>query len=114
MRKFNSLVVLALMWFAATTAFADEHRYENGICTMHDECAERFQQPEQDADGFYMLYNAGNVEWISQLVLSGILDPNCKLMNDIDFQNIENLHSPIGPTNGKKYNGTFDGQGIRI
>ena len=114
MRKFNSLVVLALMWFAATTAFADEHRYENGICTMHDDCAERFQQPEQDADGFYMLYNAGNVEWISQLVLSGILDPNCKLMNDIDFQNIENLHSPIGPTNGKKYNGTFDGQGFRI
>ena len=114
MRKFNSLVVLALMWFAATTAFADEHRYENGICTMHDECAERFQQPEQDADGYYLLYNAGNVEWISQLVLSGVLDPYCKLMNDIDFQNIENLHSPIGPDNGKKYNGTFDGQGFRI
>ena len=81
---------------------------------MHDDCAERFQQPEQDADGYYLLYNAGNVEWISQLVLSGVIDPYCKLMNDIDFQNIENLHSPIGPTNGKKYNGTFDGQGFRI
>ena len=35
-------------------------------------------------------------------------------MNDIDFENIENLHRPIGPDNGKKYNATFDGQGFRI
>ncbi len=114
MRKITSLAILSLMWLAGTAAFADDHGYENGICTMHDDCDAHFEQPQQDADGFYMLYNAGNVEWISDLVANGVIDPNCKLMNDIDFQNIENLHRPIGPNDGKKYNGMFDGQGFRI
>ena len=114
MRKFTSLVILGLMWFAGSTAFADEHEYRNGICTMHDECDAHFQRPEQDADGFYMLYNVGNVEWISQQVADNNIDLDCKLMNDIDFENVENLHSPIGPTDGRKYNATFDGQGFRI
>ncbi len=114
MRKFTSLAIFALMWLVGTAAFADDHGYVNGICTMHDDCDAHFEAPQQDADGFYMLYNAGNVEWISDMVANGVIDPNCKLMNDIDFENIENLHRPIGPTNGKKYNGTFDGQGFRI
>ncbi|MBO7138716.1 MAG: hypothetical protein J6V92_09680, partial [Bacteroidaceae bacterium] len=114
MRKFTSLVILGLMWFAGSSAFADEHEYRNGICTMHDECDAHFQRPEQDADGFYMLYNVGNVEWISQQVADNNIDLDCKLMNDIDFENVENLHSPIGPTDGRKYNATFDGQGFRI
>ena len=114
MRKIYSLAILGLMWFAGSAAFADDHGYVNGICTMHDECDAHFEQPEQDVDGFYMLYNAGNVEWISQQVANNILDLDCKLMNDIDFENIENLHSPIGPNDGRKYNATFDGQGHRI
>ena len=114
MRKFTSLAILGLMWLAGSAAFADEHEYRNGICTMHDDCDEHFQRPEQDADGFYMLYNVGNVEWISQQVADNNIDLDCKLMNDIDFENIENLHSPIGPNNGRKYNATFDGQGYRI
>ncbi len=115
MRKITSLAILGLMWLAGSaSAFADDHGYVNGICTMHDDCPEHFEAPKQDADGFYMLCNAGNVEWISDLVANGNLDPNCKLMNDIDFENIENLHRPIGPDDGKKYNGTFDGQGFRI
>ena len=114
MRKITSLAILGLMWLMGSAAFADDHGYVNGICTMHDECDAHFEQPQQDADGFYMLYNAGNVEWISEQVAGGILDLDCKLMNDIDFENIENLHSPIGPTNGRKYNATFDGQGHRI
>ncbi len=114
MRKFTSLAIFALMWLVGTAAFADDHGYVNGICTMHDDCDAHFEAPEQDADGFYLLYNAGNVEWISDLVANGVIDPNCKLMNDIDFENIENLHRPIGPNDGKKYNGTFDGQGFRI
>ena len=114
MRKFYSLAILGLMWLAGSAAFADDHGYVNGICTMHDDCSEHFEAPEQDADGFYMLYNVGNVEWISQQVANGIIDLDCKLMNDIDFENIENLHSPIGPDDGKKYNATFDGQGHRI
>ena len=114
MRKSTSLVILGLMWLVGSVAFADDHGYVNGICTMHDDCDEHFQRPEQDGDGFYMLYNAGNVEWISQQVADNNIDLDCKLMNDIDFENIENLHSPIGPTDGRKYNGTFDGQGHRI
>ena len=42
------------------------------------------------------------------------LQINGKLMNDIDMLGIENLHLPIGVNTGKKYNGTFDGQGFRI
>ncbi|MBR4131080.1 MAG: dockerin type I repeat-containing protein [Bacteroidaceae bacterium] len=114
MRKITSLVILGLMWLMGSAAFADDHGYVNGICTMHDECDEHFQRPEQDADGFYMLCNAGNVEWISQQVADNNLDLDCKLMNDIDFENIVNLHSPIGPNDGRKYNATFDGQGHRI
>ncbi len=114
MKKITSLAIFGLMWLVGTTAFADDHEYVNGICTMHDECDAHFEAPQQDADGFYMLCNAGNVEWISQQVAGGVIDLDCKLMNDIDFENIENLHSPIGPTNGKKYNATFDGQGHRI
>jgi len=113
MRKFTSLALLAFMWLAGN-AYADDHAYQNGICTMHDECDEHFERPQQDADGFYMLYNVGNVEWISQQVADNNIDLDCKLMNDIDFENVVNLHSPIGPSNGRKYNATFDGQGHRI
>ena len=114
MRKITSLAILGLMWFAGLAANADDHEYRNGICTMHDECDAHFQQPEKDADGFYMLCNVGNVEWISQEVANNNIDLDCKLMNDIDFENVENLHSPIGPNDGRKYNATFDGQGHRI
>lgn len=114
MRKFTSLAILGLMWLAGSAAFADEHEYRNGICTMHDDCDEHFQRPVQDADGFYMLYNVGNVEWISQQVADNNIALDCKLMNDIDYENVVNLHSPIGPSNGRKYNATFDGQGFRI
>ena len=83
---------------------------EIGMC---DVCHTQFQEPDF-VDDFYQIRNAGNVEWISAQVASGTLDPDCKLMNDIDMLGIENLHSPIGPSNGNKYNGTFDGQGFRI
>ena len=68
-------------------------------------------------DGYYQLTSAIDVEWFSQQVAKGgdaNLQINGKLMNDIDFLGIENLHSPIGPNTGSKYNGTFDGQGFRI
>lgn len=114
MRKITSLAILGLMWFASSAAFADEHEYRNGICTMHDDCDEHFERPLQDADGYYMLYNVGNVEWISQQDAAGNTELYCKLMNDIDYENVVNLHSPIGPDDGHKYNATFDGQGHRI
>ena len=68
-------------------------------------------------DGYYQITSAIDVEWFSQQVAKGgdvNLQIKGKLMNDIDFLGIENLHSPIGPDTGKKFNGTFDGQGFRI
>ena len=84
--------------------------YTNGICSV-DGC---FEEPELDAeDGFYKLTNAGNIEWVSQQVATGHA-VYAKMMNDIDFGGIENLHSPIGPNTVNKFNGVFDGQGHRI
>lgn len=87
----------------------DPHNFVNGICSV---CTGN-QEPNF-VDGWYELTNVGNVEWFSAKVASGSLDINGKLMNDIDFDNVVNAHSPIGPSTGQKYNGTFDGQGFRI
>lgn len=114
MRKITFSAVVALLWLMGSAAYADEHEYVNGICQLHTECDKHFERPEQDADGFYLLRNAGNVEWISDQVAAALIDLDCKLMNDIDFEGIENLHRPIGPNNAYKYNATFDGQGFRI
>ena len=84
---------------------------EMGMC---DVCYTQFQEPAL-VDGWYELKNAGNVEWYSQYVgAAGGNHNGAKLMNDIDFYNIENLHSPIGPNAANKFNSTFDGQGYRI
>ncbi|MBO7068444.1 MAG: hypothetical protein J6W52_07180 [Bacteroidaceae bacterium] len=119
MSKTTYLFLSLLLWTIGQNAWAQhEHDYVNGICT-YDDCLPpaKYQEPTKADDGFYEIRNAGNVEWISYMVRESStfgLDPNCRLMNDIDFEGVENLHSPIGPTNGKKYNGTFDGQGFRI
>ncbi len=119
MKKTTYVFLSFLLWTIGFNAWAQhEHDFVNGICT-YDDCLPpaKYQEPTKAEDGFYELRNAGNVEWISYMVRESStfgLDPNCRLMNDIDFEGIENLHSPIGPTNGKKYNGTFDGQGFRI
>ena len=84
---------------------------EIGMC---DVCHTQFQEPDL-VDGWYQLRNAGNVEWYSNLVsTAGGNHANAKMMNDIDFLSIENLHRPIGPNEQNKFNATFDGQGFRI
>ncbi len=86
---------------------------EIGMCAV---CHTQFQAPAL-VDGYYEIKNAGNLEWFSHKVDEGgdaNLQINGKLMNDIDMLGIENLHLPIGVNTGKKYNGTFDGQGFRI
>ena len=112
MRKlFRSLLLTALGMAGSLTALA-QHTYVNGICT-DEGCTAPYEQPVQE-DGWFVLKNAGNVEWFSKQIASGELTLNAKLDCDIDFQGIENLHSPIGPNTGRKFNGTFDGQGHRI
>lgn len=117
MNKYLSFAIVAMTWLlGSSSALAQhEHDYVNGICT-YDECVapDKFEKPTVAADGFYELRNAGNVEYLSWEVSQGKIDSDARLMNDIDFEGKENLHSPIGPDNGKKYNATFDGQGFRI
>ena len=85
---------------------------EIGMC---DVCYKaEYEEPVKDGD-YYLLKNAGNVEWYSGYVAAaGGTHVGAKLMNDIDFLGIENLHSPIGPNEQNKFNATFDGQGFRI
>lgn len=84
---------------------------EIGICTT---CYAHYQEPAKDGD-YYLLKNAGNVEWLSNAIANGKGAAfYAKLMNDIDFLNIENLHNPLGPNTGAKFKGVFDGQGYSI
>ena len=96
-----------------TTQLGHNINLDWGMCDVcHAQST--FQAPEL-VDGYYELRNAGNVEWYSQYVAAaGGSHSGAKLMNDIDFYNIENLHSPIGPNAGNKFNSTFDGQGYSI
>ena len=93
----------------------DEHVFDpaTGLCT-------RCSYPKEDwitvsGDGFYHLSSVAEVEWLSSMVKNGGGAAfYAKLTNDIDFQNIENLHNPIGPAVGCKFKGVFDGQGHRV
>ena len=84
---------------------------EIGMCSV---CYTQFQEPAKDGD-YYLLANAGNVEWFSNAVANGGGKAfYAKLVNDIDFLNVENLHNTIGRTTGTKFKGVFDGQGYTI
>lgn len=90
------------------------HDYtHNGICTCDG--TERYETPAKDGD-YYLLNNAGKVEWLSQMVAAngGTTPYYAKLTADIDFEREVNLHMPIGKTKGNKFKGIFDGQGHRI
>lgn len=92
---------------------AQAHNYnDQGICTDAD-CTDPFQPPTLE-DGWYLLANAGNIEWFSALVNQGGNDKNLcgKMVADIDFTGVK--HTPIGVGEGTKFNGKFDGQGHRI
>ena len=97
---------------STTTVLDHEISDEIGMCKV---CHTQFQEPATDGDGYYMLKNAGNVEWLSaKVATSGGATLYAKMMNDIDFLGIENLHSPIGINEANKFQGVFDGQGHRV
>ena len=92
------------------------HDYSaNGIC-QNNGCTKPYQAPATDSDGWTLIANAGNVEWLSETVSAnnGSYVAKAKLVADIDFENKVNLHSPIGPSKGAKFKGEFDGQGHHI
>ena len=89
------------------------HEYTNGICSR--DCDAKYLQPEL-VDGWYLLANAGNVEWYAKKLQAdatyGLGDKNVKLVADIDLDGVQ--HTPIGWDSGHKFQGNFDGQGYRI
>lgn len=106
-----SLVSFLILFVPLCPVWA--HNYNaQGICTDAD-CTEPYEPPTLQ-DGWYLLANAGNVEWFSALVNQGGNDVNLwgKMVADIDFTNV--THTPIGVGEGTKFNGKFDGQGHRI
>lgn len=102
-----------LILFSCLSIMASAHDYgTNGVCSDAD-CNARYQQPEL-VDGWYLLGNAGNVEWFSAQVNAGGNNIFIKgrLTADIDFTDV--THTPIGVSEATKFNGKFDGQGHRI
>ncbi|MBQ3958351.1 MAG: hypothetical protein II681_05795 [Bacteroidaceae bacterium] len=94
-----------------------EHDDALGMC-IHN-CDQKFDEPAL-VDGWYELTSAGNIEWFAAEIQKGNAVIKGKMMNDIDFGGVVNLHNPIGnnPNNhdsdARKFNGEFDGQGHRI
>ncbi|MBQ4641673.1 MAG: hypothetical protein IJB47_03570, partial [Oscillospiraceae bacterium] len=87
-----------------------DHTFDNGVCTV---CGAYEPAADSDADGYYEIYNAGNLFWFAQKVNSGENTINAKLMADIDLEN--RAWTPMGThddTNSAKnchFKGTFDG-----
>ena len=90
-----------------------KHNDVNGWCSVCGQLMQDHITP--NAQGFYELGSAADVEWFAAMVNDAHLTTiNGMLTADIDYQGIENAHTPIGLNTTFKYNGTFDGQGHRI
>ena len=110
--RIKSILAVFIGLFSALLT-AQAHNYnDQGICT-DDGCTEPFQ-PATLEDGWYLLSNAGNVEWFAAQVNQGGNNIFLwgKMVDDIDFTGV--THTPIGVSEGTKFNGKFDGQGHRI
>ena len=90
----------------------NEHEYddETGVCIR---CGE--SKPPEEVDGYYEIYNQGQLRWFAELVNKTASDSetklNARLMKDIAMDGTE--WTPIG-TNAKPFTGTFDGNGNTI
>ena len=113
MRHFTPRLTALFGLLFTVLTYVSAHNYNaQGICTDAD-CTEPFEPAVQE-DGWYLLRNAGNVEWFSGLVNQGGNNIFLwgRLTCDIDFAGV--THTPIGVSEATKFNGRFDGQGHRI
>ena len=108
----KSFLTSSIIFFVSICPVWAHNYNEQGICTDAG-CTDPYEPPVLQ-DGWYLLSNAGNVEWFSALVNQGGSDVNLwgKMVADIDFTNV--THTPIGVGESTKFNGKFDGQGHRI
>ena len=92
---------------------APKHNDVDGWCSVCGQLMQDHITP--NAQGFYELGSAADVEWFAAMVNDAHLTTiNGMLTADIDYQGVLNAHTPIGLNTTFKYNGTFDGQGHRI
>ena len=88
-----------------------EHNYVNGVCSNCGEWEEA-----KDVDGYYEIYNQGQLRWFAELVNNTPSDSetklNARLMKDITMDGTE--WTPIGTSNEHPFKGTFDGNSKTI
>ena len=92
--RFRSIIIGFIGLFAILSEVSAHNYNDNGICTDAD-CSEPYQ-PATLQDGWYLLSNAGNVEWFSAQVNQGGNNIFLwgKMVTDIDFTGV--THTPIG------------------
>ena len=90
----------------------NEHEYDEGtrVCSR---CGE--SKPPEEVDGYYEIYNQGQLRWFAELVNKTASDSetklNARLMNDITMDSTE--WTPIGKES-QPFTGTFDGDSHTI
>lgn len=105
------------------SAGLDWTRYDaaaNALLTLWGEAAtdevetlDDYAEPGKDTnDGYYQIYNEGELRWFAEAVNGGDTSSNAKLMNNITLDKTTPW-TPIG-TNTDPFTGTFDGGGYTI
>ena len=93
----------------------DGHDFVDGFCSYCHLFDENFLTP--NADGFYEIGNADQFVWFASKVNAGAYNANAILTADIDMTDADISVFPIGTggeNDGKRYIGTFDGQGHKF
>ena len=72
-----------------------------------------YPKPRKDAtDGYYQIYNEGELRWFAEAVNNGDTSSNARLMNNITVDETTQW-TPTG-TSSQPFTGTFDGGGYTI
>lgn len=93
----------------------DEHIFVGGFCSYCGEYDATYMAA--NSDGVYEIANAQQLVWFAAMVNAGTYDAKALLVADIDMADANISQFPIGSggdTDGKRYVGTFDGQGHTI
>ncbi len=112
-------------WFASdevcsAIGYHSTSEATNGFCSR---CHDAYQSANLNADGYYEIFNAGQLFWFAQQVnIEGNTTANAKLMADIDLENrtwypigVYNDAVNAGGTTAKVlFKGIFDGNGHTV
>ena len=93
----------------------DDHNFVDGFCSYCNLFDENYLTP--NSDGYYEIGNASQFIWFASKVNAGAYGANAILVDDIDMTDADISVFPIGrggENDGKRYVGTFDGQGHKF